>query len=70
MMQAVELTRDGTALERHNEGEQNGEREGKESSELDARAKEWTPQSKGRRRNAVKMVAATQNVRGLTNDGV
>ena len=68
IIQAAELTRNGIVLERHNEGEQNGEREGKEASELDARAKEWTPQSKGRRRNAVKVVAATQNVRGLTTE--
>jgi hypothetical protein len=66
-LQAAELTRDGIVLERHNEGKQKGEREGKESRELDARVKEWTPQNKGRR-NAVKVVAATQNVRGLTTE--
>jgi hypothetical protein len=67
IMQAAEPTRDGIVLERHNEGKQQGEREAKESRELDARAKEWTPQSKGRRK-AVKVVAATQNVRGLTTE--
>jgi hypothetical protein len=67
MSQTAEFTRDGKVLERRNDGKQNGETEGEEPRELDARAKEWTPQSKGRR-NAVKVAAATQNVRGLTTE--